>query len=304
MFFGIIRIIVLNLSCVTGDDLQPSRTALLSAAARAAHVLVDDDPALFLDDLAERVLGTAGTDMIRYHRHQGGHPILAAARVQATLRSRFAEAALRDAVGRGVDQYLLLGAGLDTFGVRSELARSLLVVEVDHPATQRWKRSRLADTGLDASSAVRYVDADLTADAVLDRALSVGLDASRPVFVSWLGGVPYFRPCELSRVLSDLARLPPGSELVADYHVPPDWQDDHAELYVRAVSEVASDGAEPWRSSFTPDGVAALLAENGFVVVTDHSERDSVPAGFWERRDGLRPGSLMRLVHARRTADG
>ncbi len=284
-------------------DLQPSRTALLSAAARAAHLTVDGEPALFLDTLAERVLGSVGAEMIRYHREQGGHPILVNARVSATVRSRFAETALRAALDRGVDQYLLVGAGLDTFGARSELARRLLVVEVDHPDTQRWKRHRLTESDVDVPDTVRYVELDLTHDSVFDRVVEAGLDPLRPVFVSWLGGLPYFRQSELHRVLADLARLSPSSELVADYHVPPRWRDARAELYVRAVSAVASDGAEPWRSTFTPDGVAALLGSHTFGVVADHSERAAVPAGLWERRDELVPGSLVRLVHARSGID-
>lgn len=284
-------------------DLQSSRAALLSAAARAAHLTVDDEPFLFRDTVAERVLGSTGVEMIRYHRQRGGHPIPANTRVTATVRSRFAETALREAVDRGVDQYLLVGAGLDTFGARSELARGLLVVEVDHPGTQRWKRQRLSESGVDVPGTVRYAELDLTLDSVFDRAVEAGLDPSRPVFVSWLGGVPYFGRSELDRILADLARTCPGSELVADYHVPPRGRDTRDELYVRAVSVVASEGGEPWRSTFPPDGVVALLGSHGFAVVADHSERAAVPADLWERRDELVPGGLVRLVHARRGVD-
>lgn len=115
-------------------DLQSSRTALLSAAARAAHLTVDDEPFLFRDTVAERVLGSTGVEMIRYHRQRGGHPIPANTRVTATVRSRFAETALREAVDRGVDQYLLVGAGLDTFGAR---ARSSLAVSSSSRSTIR-----------------------------------------------------------------------------------------------------------------------------------------------------------------------
>jgi O-methyltransferase involved in polyketide biosynthesis len=119
---------------------QPSLTALTAAAARAAHLIVDDEPVIFADTLAEAMLGERAEEFIAYHRAHGTHPVLAGARAQVTCRSRYAEDSLARGIERGTDQYVLLGAGLDSFAYRSPLADQARVFEVDHPATQAHKR--------------------------------------------------------------------------------------------------------------------------------------------------------------------
>jgi O-methyltransferase involved in polyketide biosynthesis len=119
---------------------EPSRTALTAAAARAAHLIVDDEPVIFADTLAQALLGERAEELISYHRAHGTHPVLAGARAQVICRSRYAEDRLAEAIGRGTRQYVLLGAGLDSFAYRSPLARQVRVFEVDHPATQEYKR--------------------------------------------------------------------------------------------------------------------------------------------------------------------
>src|SRR5258708_1688394 len=117
---------------------------MTAAAARAAHLIVDDAPIIFSDRCAAAILGERSDELIDYHRQHGTHPILAAARGQVICRSRYAEDRLAAAVAEGVRQYVLLGAGLDTFAYRSPLAAKVRVFEIDHPRTQEWKRSALA----------------------------------------------------------------------------------------------------------------------------------------------------------------
>jgi len=118
-------------------------TALTAAAARAAHLIVDGPPTIFADPLAHLVLAERADELLSYHRRHGEHLVLASARAQVTCRSRFTEDRLVDAIARGIEQYVILGAGLDTFAYRSELAARVRVFEVDHPSTQDWKRARL-----------------------------------------------------------------------------------------------------------------------------------------------------------------
>ena len=113
---------------------QPSFTAFTAAAARAAHLIVDDDPRIFADTLAGAMLGERADELIEYHRAHGTHPILAGARAQAICRSRYAEDRLAEGAGRGIGQYVILGAGLDSFGGRSGRASRVRVFEVDHLA--------------------------------------------------------------------------------------------------------------------------------------------------------------------------
>ena len=126
---------------------QPSFTALTAAAARAAHLIVDGEPVIFADTLASALLGERAEDLLSYHTSHGTHPVLAGARAQVTCRSRYTEDALARAAGRGVTQYMVLGAGLDSFAYRRggvAGGRRVRVFEVDHPATQDWKRRALA----------------------------------------------------------------------------------------------------------------------------------------------------------------
>src|SRR6201996_2476326 len=132
-----------------------SPTALTAAAARAAHLLVDDEPHIFTDSLAATVLGDQSGPRLEYHRITGRHEVLAGARVMVTTRSRYTEDRLAAAAARGVTQYVLLGAGLDTFAWRSPLAARVRVIEADHPGTQDWKRERLAAAGLRGQGDVR-----------------------------------------------------------------------------------------------------------------------------------------------------
>ena len=118
------------------EDGQLSFTALTAAAARAAHLIVDQEPWIFADGLAAQLLGEQAEELISYHKLHGTHPVLAGARVQVTCRSRYTEDALSRAVSRGVGQYVILGAGLDSFAYRAGLAGRVRVFEVDHPATQ------------------------------------------------------------------------------------------------------------------------------------------------------------------------
>jgi len=127
---------------------EPSQTALTAAAARAAHLLVDTPPFIFADTMASALLGDRAGEFIGYHRRHAGHPILSAARAQVVCRSRYAEDRLARAAALGIQQYVIVGAGLDLFGYRPGLARQLRVFEVDHPATQQWKRQALAAAGI------------------------------------------------------------------------------------------------------------------------------------------------------------
>ena len=135
-----------------GNAPRASRTAFTAAAARAAHLLVDAGPVIFPDTLAERLLGDRAEELLAYHRLHGTHPVLAGARAQAVCRSRFTEERL-PRVNSGIDQYVILGAGLDSFAHRDAPGR-FRVFEVDHPATQTVKRELPAGAGIaEAASA-------------------------------------------------------------------------------------------------------------------------------------------------------
>ena len=274
-------------------------TAMTAAAARAAHLLVDNEPRIFADSLAATVLGDQAGPLIGYHRQHGRHEVLAGARVMVTTRSRYTEERLAAAIARSVTQYVLLGAGLDTFAWRSLLAARVRVIEVDQPGTQRWKRDRLAAAGLRAQGDVGFAAADL-AGGTLDAALTgAGLDPARPALISWLGVIMYLDRDAVAGTLAALSRCAPGTELVAEYLVPDDLQDERGRTYTRLVAPAAAEWGEPWRTFLRPEDMSALLAEHGFALVGDVTQREAAGRERWDRADGLRPSSLSRLALSR-----
>ena len=149
---------------------QSSQTALMAAAARAAHLIVDGEPTIFADPLAETMLGDQAETLIAYHRWHGSHAVLAGARAQATLRARLAESRVAAGLAAGTDQYVILGAGLDSFAYRQPAGArgGMRVFEVDHPASQDWKRGRLRDAGIDIPSLVTYVAVNFENESLRD----------------------------------------------------------------------------------------------------------------------------------------
>jgi methyltransferase (TIGR00027 family) len=273
-----------------------SFTALAAAAARAAHLIVDKEPFIFADTLASALLGDQAEEHIGYHRTNGAHPVLSGARAQATCRSRYAEDRLAAAVGRGVRQYVILGAGLDTFAYRCALAAEVRVIEVDHPATQEWKRRALGAARIAVPPAMTFVPADLTTDD-LGGVLRRCVDPASPAFVSWLGVVMYLTRAEVTAALAALGRLAPGSELVADYLLAPSLRDGPGAGFADQVANASAERGEPWRSSFKPAELTAMASAAGFGQVRHAGQRDAIPAALWDRTDALAAANLFAMVH-------
>jgi methyltransferase (TIGR00027 family) len=279
------------------EDGQPSFTALTAAAARAAHLVVDQEPWIFADPLAAPLLGERAEELISYHKLHGPHPVLAGARVQATCRSRYTEDALSRVVRRGVGQYVILGAGLDSFAYRGGLAGRVRVFEVDHPATQDWKRRALAAAQVPVPDEVAFVAADLAADSLAGPLLAAGFDTTAPALVSWLGVTMYLTPDAVAGILTAVGRLAPGTEIIADYMLPAGLRDEAGAVYGELVARASAERGEPWLSCFAPGEMTGMARRAGFREVRNVRQRDAIPAGLWQRPDSLRPADLAVLCH-------
>jgi methyltransferase (TIGR00027 family) len=277
---------------------QSSQTALTAAAARAAHLIVDSAPPIFADGLAAALLGERAEELIGFHRAHGGHPVLSGARAQATCRSRYAEDRLARCVRRGVSQYVILGAGMDSFAYRSPLAGQLRVFEVDHPATQHWKRRQLSAARIAIPGGVTFVPLDFEADSLAGLLIQSGLDPSRPALVSWLGVTMYLTREAISQTLAVIGDLAPGTEIVADYMLPAAMRDTGGAAYAEAIMPVAAERGEPWLSVLAPAEMSALLESHGFGQVRHVRQRDAISAALWDRPDCLRPMELSVLAGA------
>lgn len=265
---------------------EPSRTAQAAALLRAEHQVVDIPP-VFEDALALKVAAAIGA-----HAPAGDaqDPRRRALRAFIAARSRFAEDRLAAAVQRGVAQYAILGAGLDTFAHRNPYREPRLrVYEVDHPATQRWKRARLHDAGIGQPETLAYVPMDFERDALFDALARHGFEAAQPALFSWLGVTAYLPE---AAVLDTLRRIAggsaPGSETVFT-------------IATRA-SETGARAArlgEPWLSTFDPAGMQASLRQMGFRETLALSAGELNRLYFEGRADRLRVGGSGVIVTAR-----
>jgi methyltransferase (TIGR00027 family) len=273
---------------------------MTAAAARAAHLIVDESPFIFGDTRAAALLGNRADELIGYHRLHSTHPILSAARGQVICRSRFAEDRLAEAVAARVRQYVLLGAGLDTFAYRSPLAGEVRVYEVDHPATQAWKRSALATAEISIPPGVQFVPADLGGSSLADALRAAGFDFGQPAVITWLGVTMYLDRAAIGQTLRALASCAPGTELIVDYMLPAAQRDEAGNFYTSMIAAAAAERGEPWLSFFDPGEMASLLAEHGFNLTAQIHQRESVPSPLWQRSDALRPIELSMIAWARR----
>jgi methyltransferase (TIGR00027 family) len=246
-------------------DSPASRTALGAAAHRARHQLVDG-ASVFADPLAVAVLGVPEEELLA----DAGDWRM---RFFVCARQRFAEDVLADAVGRGVDQLVVLGAGLDTFGYRNPYA-GLRVVELDHPATQAWKRERLAAAAIEVPESVTHAPIDFERDDLLG-VLTEHLDPTRPVLFWWLGVTPYLTTDAVVATLTALGSLP-HSAVVLDHAAPnPDASPEARAWHEARRARVAAVG-EPWVSAFAPPELETRLRTCGYDEVHLVDEVDLV----------------------------
>ncbi|MFI6600620.1 class I SAM-dependent methyltransferase [Nonomuraea sp. NPDC050536] len=273
-------------------ETQPSQTAVMAAAARAAHLVVDHEPYIFRDTMAAALLGAKGEEVIGYHRTYGDHVVLSGTRAQVTARSHYVEGRL----GEGAGQYVVLGAGFDTFGLRN--ATGGRVFEVDHPATQRWKRELLASAGLTPPAQLAFVPVDFESDDLMEALVAAGFDPREPALVSWLGVAMYLTEEAIAASLATVARFAPGSELVMEYALPPALRDEQGHAFAEFALPAAAERGEPWLSFFTPGDLSSLLDRHGLKTAEHVRQADCVAPELWNRQDALRPADLCRLARA------
>jgi methyltransferase (TIGR00027 family) len=272
---------------------------------RAAHQLYDDAPLVFADPLALRVLPPdALAELRKREEMERTHPFARGMRAFLCARSRFAEEALERAVADGVRQYLVLGAGLDTFGARSALPEcsihpELRIFEVDHPATQAWKRACLEEGGLHVPSTVTFVPVDFEREELMARLATSGFDANAPAFCSWLGVLPYLTREAALGTLRALGLLPTGSGVAFDYSVARESLSPKQQAAYDWLAERVARAGEPFRLGFEPEELKQLLMECGFARVDDLDSEAIAARYFAGRSDGLTVrGRMGRLACA------
>lgn len=261
---------------------RPSKTALRVAMRRAAHQLMDKPPVLD-DPIALRLLGDASArDMERAQ-----HKVARDFRCFMAARSRFVEDKLAAAVAGGVSQYVVLGAGLDTFAWRNPF-EGLRVFEVDFPATQQWKHELLAQAALDQPAALTFVPLDFEHKTLAAGLADAGFDASKPAFFGWLGVVPYLTREAFRATLSDIASMSDGSGVSFDYGLSPEVLGPLRRLALKALAERVASAGEPFKLLLAPDELERELRQAGFKRIEQVDSADLNALYFKDRSDGLK----------------
>ncbi len=271
----------------------PSRTALRVALRRAAHQLYDR-PLVFDDPVAVPILGPAYAEELR--RTPAERPFSIAMRAHLVARSRYAEDNLARAVADGVRQYVLLGAGLDTFAYRNPWPQ-LRVFEVDHPATQQWKRELLHAAAIAIPENLAYAPVDFESQSLAEQLQQAGFDPSQPAYFAWLGVVPYLTLPAFRSTVALIAAQPPGSGFALDYGQPRSALPFLEQLAHDSLADRVKLAGEPFQLFFTPQEIAAEFA--AFHSIEDLGAPEINARYFADRSDQLKlRGSAGRFLSA------
>ena len=277
------------------EQATPSRTALRVALRRAAHQLYDS-PMVFPDPIAIPILGEAYAEELRRTPLRPDRPFSVALRAFLLARSRYAEDNLGRAAAGGVGQYVLLGAGLDTFAYRNPYPE-LRVFEVDHPATQRWKIELLQRGGISIPGSQTFVPVDFESQSLSAQLQVAGFDHSAPAFFAWLGVVPYLTLAAFRATLGFIAEQPEGSGVTLDYGQPRDALPFVERLAHDSLALRVQLAGEPFQLFFTPAEIAAEFA--GFGSIEDLGSAEINARYFRGRADQLAVrGAAGRLLCA------
>jgi methyltransferase (TIGR00027 family) len=290
-----------------------SYTALTASIMRGAHLRLDGEPKVFRDELALRLCGIGAIASfvflvirMRFSKKSRSALELMSPKEMGRLlraimivRSRYTEDLLTLAIDRGIRQFVILGAGLDSFAYRRrDLANIVNTFEVDHPASQQWKQRRLRKLGVTLPPNLTFVPIDFETQTLTDGLRKGGFPLAKPAFFSWLGVTQYISKEAVFSALRELSDLAPGTEIVFTYVLPQTLlSDEDRRIFAGNAAGAASRG-EPWTTFFEPAEIDSRLREIGFDQVVDFSPDEANARYLSGRSDGLRLPGLEHIVRA------
>jgi methyltransferase (TIGR00027 family) len=281
---------------------SPSKTAVMTAAARALHR--EEPPPRVLDDhLAQGLAGDEGASITERLRDElSAQELLSFARWMA-VRARLVEDVVEREAFTGTRQYGILGAGLDSFAYRRpDLLLRMRVFEVDHPASQAWKRERLAELGVSLPVNLVFAPVDFETQTLRDGLLAAGFDFAEAAVFSWIGVTMFLTLTAIEATLETVAACPPGSRIVLTYNPPLSALADRELAMQSRVSRLAGEMDEPFISLFTPAEAEALLRGCGFGEVEHFGPVEAIRTYFPGRPEvslGVPQRVLIATVGAR-----
>ncbi len=280
-------------------DAQPSRTAVRPAILRAAHQALDDDPKILVDHIAVRLAERLLSNDLEATPDDLQTPFMKRLRAAFTVRSRYAEDVLEEVSRLGVRQYVVLGAGLDTFAYRQPpWARGLRVFEVDHPATQEWKRAILHRAGIALPASLRFCPINFETTSLREALDAVSFDFRTPAFSSWLGVTQYLPEEAIESTLEFVLSLPSGSGIVFSFVAPDASLDINQRQEIASIAERTASHGEPFITRLEPALLQQRLGEMGFSSVYHLTPESADELYFLGRSDGLRAPRAEQLMRA------
>jgi methyltransferase (TIGR00027 family) len=277
---------------------QPSRTLLRTAIRRAAHQIFDA-PVIFNDPIAVGLVPEASEQAILATAAYHTAPVPTLLRSLSAMRSRFAEDRLADAVESGACQYVIVGAGLDTFPWRQPtFSQDIRIFYADHPTTLAWTRERIRERGLSMPPNLTFVPVNLEGDDLGRQLGNFGFRSAAGTFCSTLGVVQYLSRDAVERLFHFVGSLKPPSEIVFSF-VPPDNALDGDDLAAATQAMVLTEAmGEPWKSRFQVSDLSDVLARAGFCDIFHLTPEVAQQRYFAGRRDTLRAHRLEQLIAA------
>lgn len=282
------------------EEGRPGWTAEGIARMRALHLLLDDDPKIFEDNLALPFLGSEETIRLKTNLDAYQTSELRSLRAVFVMRHRYAEDELGEAFQHGISQYVILGAGLDPFAYQCpDAMQRLHIYEVDHPPTQQWKRQRLEELGIPIPANLTFIPIDFEVQTLAEGMAASDFKHKEPAFFSWLGVTQYLTEEAVLETLKYVStHAAPGSEIVFQIVLPQSILSADDQAVVTTAIERASQHGEPWLSFFEPQALEARLMAMGFNRVTHFGSAEASARYFQGRTDGLALPNYFELIKA------
>ncbi len=273
-----------------------SATAFGTAVMRAAHQ--SESPRILSDPIVGQLLAVIAPPVPPGSAGGNVRERLGTLKTSVfVVRSRYAEDELALAARRGVSQYVVLGAGLDTFAYRQpDYAKQLTIYEVDHPVTQQWKREALEKAGIQIPANLRWAPVDFERQT-LDEGLNLaGFDAGSPAFFSWLGVTQYLTPAAIDGTLGVVASLPKGTTIVLTFVLPDSELTGDDLAASEGSARVAAAFGEPWLTRFHPEQITEKARTLGFSDIEHLTPAVVTERYFADREDSLRAVGHEQLL--------
>ncbi len=269
------------------ETIEPDNTAVRTALWRALHVQVDAKPHILEDEIGLKLIapsdGWQERPDMKYTKRL---------RASIIARARFVEDLIIEQSKHGISQYVILGAGLDTFAQRRpDIASKLQIYEIDRPDTLIWKRNRLVELGIGVPEYLHFVHVNFETSSWRKQLLKSGFDAGKPAFVACTGVSLYLTKEAISSTLNQIAAFMPGSKLAMTFYLPMELLDEEDKPMQEIAEKGARESGTPMLSFFTPEEILTLAEEAGFKEAKTISTRELEKYYFMNRSDNLLPAS-------------